>query len=226
MDYLIRIFIQGFYNSLVSYWPGNGSVMDVVGGKNLTGSPSYTQDRYNAPSNAFQITSSSNILQAPTGTYFATEFAITAWVYVNSMGSQNQRILDFGTGSTDPNIILTYTSSSASSQPYFYLTLNDSSYSKSSSPYPITSNYWNHFALSVTSTKASLYINSIWVASSTLAKPIKVVERTQNYFGYSSSDGSSNIVLDEIKFFGQALTHKQIVYDYLTNSTPYIRNYL
>lgn len=207
----------------MSYWPINGSVVDVIDGKNLTGTPSYVEDRYGVQNSAFKVTSSINMLQAPASTYFNTEFAITLWVYVYSMESQNKCILNFGRGSSGQNIIVTYSSSSATGQPYFYLTLSDSSTVMSTSPYPITSAYWNHFALSVNSTRASLYINSINVANLNLAKPIKVVETTQNYFGYSSS--YSNMALDEIKFFGQSLTHEQIVYDYLTNLTSYLGNF-
>lgn len=190
----------------------------------MTGSPNYVQDRYGVPSSAFRVTSASNCLRAPTDVYFNQEFTVTLWFYVNSNGGGHKRIFDFGNGIDMGNILVTYTGPSSQLNPYIYMMYQDSTGMHTFSPYAITQSYWNHMALSVNSTTASFYINGIIVTTWSLASPVQVVNRTNNYFGYSNwpNDGYSDISLDEIKFFSKTLTHQEVVYDYLTNSTPYI----
>lgn len=195
-----------------------------MGGKNLTGSPYYVQDRYGVPSSAFRVTSASNCLQAPTDVYFNQQFTVTLWFYVHSNGGSHKRIFDFGNGQFNGNVLITYTGYNGELKPYMYTTFENMDGMHSFSPYAITIGYWNHLALSIDSTTASFYINGIIVLTWTLDSPVQFANRSSNYFGYSNwpSDGYSDISLDEIKFFNIALTHQQVVYDYLTNSTPYI----
>lgn len=212
---------------MTHYWPlDNGSLADVVAGYNLTrtgGAKTFVPDRYGNASSAVRVTGSSNYLKAPAGIYFTTEFTITAWTCVYSMGNR-PRLLDFG---GDVFISFSY-DSNPKGQVMIYVTKINSQTSSAYSKYSITTSSWYHMAMSVNTTTASLYLNGILAASVTLSLPILVESTSRNYFGKGNwnIDDYADADFDEIKFFGKALTQQQIIYDYLTNSTPYTRNFL
>lgn len=217
--------IQGFYDYLTHYWPidQTAGLMDVITGVNLTGvNTQYLNDRNGNGSSAIRVTGSGSYLRAEPGDYFTSEFTITVWMYAvdYSAGQSWPRILDFGNGQSQENIAISYSMLSKQGVPSFGM-VNPVIYKEAS--YPITTGKWYHFALSVNSTTAALYINGISISTGTLSSPVTPISRSSNYFGKSNyaTDSPSNAVFDEIKFFGKALTHQQVIYDYLRNSTPY-----
>lgn len=211
------IYILDFYSSLTNYWPINGSTVDVVSGADLDSfNPTFTTDRFGNAGGAITVTNKTNFFWAPHGYYFnTTGYSVTCWFKVYS-ASNAARVFDFGNGQAVDNFFLSYSKPAITPTIGFVYTYV--SYSNT-----LSLNTWYHVGYTSNGTTGVLYVNG--VLSSVISTPhtISRVQRWINYFGKSgwSGDPASNADFDDIKFFDTTLTQQQVIYDYLTNSTPY-----
>lgn len=205
---------------MTNYWPINGSLVDVVSSADLDSySPTLTQDRFGNANGAIKVTNDVNFFWAPHGNYFNTSgFSVTVWFKVYTLRNWS-RVFDFGNGESKDNIFVAVTDRSKLYRPIAGFEINRTNYSNE-----LTLGTWYHLGLTVNGTSIVLYVNGVLSAHSTGVFPSTRVQRWINYFGKSgwSADEAADADYDEIKFFDKTLTQKQIIYDYLTNTTPYI----
>lgn len=213
---------------MTHFWPFDetAGMIDVFTNVNLTSpsTPSYVADRNGNLNSAIRVSGDTSYLQAQADNYFGSEFTITAWLYVYdySISLNWPRLMDFGNGNNLDNVVITYSKNTVAEQGIPTITLVSSPSFYQPASYPITTGTWNHFALSINSTNVAFYINGISIFATTLPSPVPIITRSSNFFGRSNyGDSPSNVAFDEIKFFGKALSHQQIIYDFMRNSTPY-----
>jgi hypothetical protein len=79
--------LPSLLNGLVNYWPITVpfNAKDVVGGANLSplNGAGYAPDRFGQANGAIRANSQTASLywQAPTGSYFSSDFSVSFWVY-------------------------------------------------------------------------------------------------------------------------------------------------
>lgn len=190
----------------------------MVAGADLDSySPTLVADRFGNQNSSFRVTSSTNFFWAPPGNYFSSnEFSVIAWVKPYSFDNWG-RVFDFSNGQALDNFLLAYTDGTSCKASLSFI----ASHVTFSST--LTSNTWYHLAATVNGTSGKLYVNGVESTTSGDPLPITKVKRWINYFGKSawSSDPPANADYDDIKFFSKTLTQQEVIYDYLTNSTPY-----
>jgi hypothetical protein len=79
-------------------------------------------------------------------------------------------------------------------------------------------NKWYHMAITVSGTTSSFYVNGVlWVTTPVYAP--RNVQRTNNYFGYSSWGLCTNLLFSEIRFYNRSLLVAEVQSDYSFNQT-------
>jgi hypothetical protein len=86
-------------------------------------------------------------------------------------------------------------------------------------PKNFTLNAWNHLAIAydMPSLTTSVFVNGVLSASAGGQVQVRNVTRTSNYFGYSGT--YVNMMYDEIKFHGRALTAQEVLNDFNYNNS-------
>ena len=164
----------------------------------------FAPDRFGNPSEALNL--NGGFTQVPSGFYFNTpQFSITVWVYPRQVGS-SARIIDFGNGDPQDNIIITLYPSFAVIQGNAWPTYPTSSVQ-------LVMEQWQFLVCTYDGSTLSIYING----SLTISQPYSIVMsdsllRVNNYVGKSCDppNGYSFSYLDELMFFNVSLTQKQI----------------
>jgi hypothetical protein len=143
----------------------------------------------------------------------STDFTVATWVNWSELGTNWQRIFDFGTGMT-VNMFLT---PSTGGNIRFAITTGGSggeSRLNSSAPLP---NGWHHVAVTIDSTSMTmaLYLDGEIVASgSTQLTPSDLGQTTNNWLGRSQYDTDDYFAgsLDDFRIYNIALSEEQIRY--------------
>ena len=184
--------------------------MDVFGTSNLTGGINYSlsTDRFGRDSSALDL--NAGYRQVKRGIYFNNDFTVTFWGYLRAQ-SDWARVLDFGNGAPDNNVIISfcfYANSIMSIEVYNqnqrtgYLTSTEN----------LELNKWYFICVRLSGTNLSIYLNG--VLRGTLQgsyRPI-IVTRENNYIGKSNWNGDKNVnaKIDDLKIFRNALSVKDI----------------
>jgi len=180
------------------------------------GAPAYTTG-HNSQAQAIVLDGANGYVQLPANIAKGNGFTFAGWVNWNG-GAPWQRIFDFG---NDTSHYLFLTPNSGSGTLRFAIN-NGSGEQIVERPGALASGSWQHVAVTLNGSVATLFLNGTQVASSTSFSiapsafgPIK------NYFGKSqfSADSLFNGELDQVEIADYAMTSPQI--SALYHSTPY-----
>jgi hypothetical protein len=201
---------------LVNFWPlDDGIANDFAGQMNLH-SPSdnnvgYVNDRFGYSTSALAL--NQGAIQAPKGVYFNGPFTVTVWVYLNKY-TNNARILDFGKGPDDRNVIIMVNSVSV----YFAIKYPGANRDCSTNA-GIPLNVWTHLTVQYDGSRAAyIYIGGI-LKSSCLDKMWSEshlnVETSSNFIGKSNTAGDDLLdgAIDELKIYSRVLNEAEIKSD-------------
>jgi hypothetical protein len=175
---------------------------DMIQG-NLT---SFRPDRFGCLNSA--MTLRGGWTQVPSGIYFnSPEFTISVWVYPKSL-SKNARLIDFGNGLSNDNIILDL-SVGRIPTPKFGI---DSIINAVSSQ-NLTFDEWQFLTVTFNGTTSSIYQNGTLTVQVNGSYLFPTLNRTNCYIGKShlaSSNGDSFSYLDDLRFYNKSLTQTEI----------------
>ena len=182
---------------------------DIIGCNDMIQGSStfFTVDRHNNANSALHLNMGFTYL-APGG-YFGTAFSFSTWVYPQNLGSYS-RILDFSQNGLDG---ITLSLTNYLNTPYFGLHNNAQELLSILFPNSLTMGQWQFIAFTFDGANAYVYINGQMQAYGTNIPPMRIVTRTENYFGRSGSvtDGYSSSVLDDLRIYNQALSAAEIL---------------
>jgi hypothetical protein len=187
---------------------------DYIGSAHMIqgSSTTFTLDRFGNNNSALAL--NGGWTQVPAGIYFNTlEFTISVWVYPKQIGSWS-RVIDFTSGVSDDNIILTLDS--------FYTKcpcgeIRSLLMSITSSSLCLTLNQWQLLTATFDGTTFSIYINgtlSVMGTKSSSYSQLPSLNRNQNFIGKSNAgppNGYSHSYLDDLRFYNKSLTQQEIV---------------
>ena len=157
---------------------------------------------------------SSDYVELPEGTWFEGDFTIEGWVVYARSFNQWSRLLDFGNGSRNDNVVFSL-SGWTTGKPA--LTIYDGSSGQNLvSETALELNKWSHIAVTLQGSTASIYIDGERVAWTDSMKIPNGVLRTKNYLGRSNwdGDGYADALFDEVKIWDTARTVDQIKASY------------
>ncbi|HYC29820.1 MAG TPA: LamG domain-containing protein, partial [Chitinophagaceae bacterium] len=139
---------------------------------------------------------------------FSSGLTIECWVKWDAFNTWS-RIIDFGNGAGDDNILFANESNGSNLRFEVY---NEGSQLGVSSPVEMVTGRWYHVAVTQTPDGlATIYIDGNPVASETIFTPFDVA-RTQCYIGKSGWDGDGYFQgkIDELRIWNTARTHSEI----------------
>lgn len=172
----------------------------------------FVPDRNDKPNSAIQF--NFGYLKIPAGYYFYPTFSCLIWVKI-TIWTSRLTLFEFGNGAFGDYVKLGLTTISNSKS--FLGLSTDKNINKESVPLPdnLSIGVWHHFGLIFDSKKnGSIYLNGTLIASKQFNLKPLVVFRKENYIGKSSSitdTGGSNLVVDDLKIFNDALNQEQIL---------------
>jgi len=197
---------------LTHYWPfENGSMKDAIGSADmmLGSSTSFVSDIFGNVNSALAL--NGGWTQAPPGVYFDTpEFTISVWVNPSNVGGSS-RIIDFGNGSPNDNIIFVlslYTTLKPRLEIYSQLNIKVSLLS----PQNVSLNEWQFLAATFNGTNARVYLNGrLTIQANVQDYTLIPLTRSKCYVGKSNfQNGYSESYLDDLKFYNKSLTLEEI----------------
>ena len=198
-------------NYMTNYWPMNNHVMDIVGGSDMFGGPisgkSFVNDRLNRPNGALYLQNSYYLL--PEGVYFSGEYTLSLWVKMISMTTYG-RIMSLLSASIDFHGIIFTLSTTTSSTPYVYTSLNSIS-SHSISAKSLSIGKWQNVVFTLDSNSTStIYIDGVIVnQQANYLTPLNFI-RNFTYFGASYNNCLSNAIFDDVKIFNRSLRQEEV----------------
>jgi alpha-L-arabinofuranosidase len=140
-----------------------------------------------------------------------TDFTIAAWVNPAAVAGW-ARVFDFGTGET-VNMFLTV--SAGGGPPRFAITISgNGNEQRLNAPAALATNAWTHFAVTLSGTTGTLYVNGVAVDTNTsmTLNPSSLGATTQNYIGRSQypADPYLNGTVDDFQIYSRALSATEI----------------
>lgn len=192
--------------SLRSQYSFEGNLNDSVNGYTgtATGSPGYVPG---AIGQAISLNGSSDSVALPGAAVNYKQITVAAWVYWNG-GNMWQRIFDFG---NDTNHYLFVTPFGA--EGIRFAIKNGGSEQVLGTGWALSANCWNHVAVTLTGSSATLYLNGAQVASSTgiTISPADFAP-SLNYLGRSqfANDPLFNGKIDDFRIYNYALSATEI----------------
>jgi hypothetical protein len=187
---------------------------DVIDSKdmeqgNLT---SFIEDRFGCPNSALAL--NGGWTQVLPGIYFDTnEFSISLWIYPSLNGSWS-RIIDFGNGDSNDNIILGFSGTSLNI--FLEIWSGSTSVLNIVSSQPLLTSQWQFIAATFNGTNGRIYFNDTLTTTdsfNTNGYSLSTnLSRTNCYIGKSNwpADGFSNSFLDDLRFYNKSLTLEEI----------------
>ncbi|CAF0772421.1 unnamed protein product [Brachionus calyciflorus] len=188
------------------YWPiYKSSVKELVQGADLYNpiNAAFTFDRFGEFGSAVKL--SYGFYQFPARHYFSTDFSVTAWIKLNSIGSNAERLIECGSSTSD-SIIMVVSNWNKNSA-YFQMPNIRKSVVGSVN---LQINIWSHIAFILKGDIGLIYVNGTLDSQNLLGYPV-VVNRTRCFLGKSLwSNPNLNADLDDIKIFSRALDAEEI----------------
>ena len=167
----------------------------------------YHASSNNQSSNALHFNGTPDYAKLPNGVYFDGDFTIECWVYPTAFSNWS-RIIDFGNGAGNNNVLLAYTYGT-SGKPALHVTGGQF---KASTAIPL--NQWTHVAATLNGTTAKIYINGAVSATANFTNPPANVTRTKNYIGRSnwsqSQDPDASAIFEELRIWSVARSASEI----------------
>jgi len=158
------------------------------------------------PSNALRFSGTPDYAKLSSGVYFNGDFTIECWVYP-TVFSNWSRIIDFGNGPNNNNVLLAYTYGTTGKPA---LHVGGAEFSASTA---IPLNQWTHVAATLNGTTAKIYINGTVSATANFNNPPANVTRTKNYIGRSNwgtGDPDANAIYDDLRIWSVARSASEI----------------
>jgi hypothetical protein len=197
-------------------------MLDQIGTANMTQgeNTTFVEDRFCNPNSALAL--NGGWTQVPPGVYFDTpEFSISVWVYPLNVADW-ARVIDFGNGGTNDNIILGLSFVSLKPLiPYFAIFNGPATIFIPKSSQSLLLSQWQFLVAAFNGTNARVYLNGELKADA-YNESLKFqtnVSRSMCFIGKSikTTIGYSWSYLDELRFYNKSLTQAEI-YD-LMNQT-------
>jgi hypothetical protein len=177
---------------------------------NLT---SFIEDRFGCPNSALAL--NGGWTQVPLGIYFDTqEFSITVWIYPSLNIGSYSRIIDFGNGASNDNIILGY--EGISSNIFLEIWSGSSQVLHIELSQPLITGQWHFIAATFNGTNGRIFFNETLTTTDSFHSGYSLstnLSRSNCYIGKSNSpaDGYSNSHLDDLRFYNKSLTLEEII---------------
>ena len=195
-------------SGLVSWWPGDGSTIDIAGASNGTFQGTaqyYSSGKVDA---AFWFNGTSNYVDIPSmnlGSTFTVEF----WMYPTGGGSY-QHLVSNTSSSSNYGALYYYPSSYV----YFYQGGTNRMATPANS---VTYNTWSHIALTYDGSVSRLYVNGALQATSSA---FSMTFNNALRLGYSTNNSDSRFsgLLDEVSLYNRALSVEEILAIYNSGS--------
>ena len=199
-------------SDITNLWTFNQNLVDSQTGSPMTNpiNAAFVNDRVDASNSAVYL--NLGYLTLPTGVYFNSDFSITAWVNVQSLSSHGERLFDCGTSTDVKNNIIVAIQKNLLQTPYFQI-FNAGASNTLLTTNTIPLSTWTHYAVTLSGTTGTIYLNGVSQTSGTMQVPLSV-SRARCYVGksnYGSQDGLATSYYDDIMFFSRALTLDEIV---------------
>jgi hypothetical protein len=196
----------------ILYYKFEGNTADSSGFNNhgvSAGGTSYVNDRHDNLFSAIQLNGTNGHIVVPQGTWFdETPFTFATWIKPVSYNNWS-RILDFGAGPGNDNIILAL--SNGTSGNLFGSIRNGTTQVGSVSGSALPLNKWSHVALTYDGTSVAIYINGNLNAKASTTV-IRLINRTNCYIGRSAwtADAYTNAAFDDFMVWNRLLTESEI----------------
>jgi len=157
---------------------------------------------------AMNLDGEMDFLKLPPDVYFNSDFTFEAWFYKRNNNTWS-RILDFGNGANQNNVIVVL-SNSSSGKLSFHVN-NDNTNKSFVLEEDIPMNEWVHVTLRLTAHLAWVYINGEYVDLGLLQQPDDT-SREINYIGRSNwaNDSYADMLIDELRIYNVALEPEEI----------------
>lgn len=200
-------------NDLLHYWSFDDNLNDQAGTANVVKGENYkfVNDRLDNPNSAVYL--NKGYLVLPDNLQMPNEFTITAWVNYKSKMTY-QRIIDFGNGDSNDNIVFYMQGSSTKVGATIYTGRGIGF--EAIRPSELELNKWYHLAFVISNKVGIIYVNGKAEASATVAASHNNLSRNKNYIGKSnwSWDGLADAIYDDIKIYNRALCGSEIENEY------------
>jgi hypothetical protein len=175
---------------------------------------SFVEDRFGCPNSALALRG--GWTQVPSGVYFDTnEFSISVWIHP-SYGYWS-RIIDFGNGESNDNIVLGFSDTSLN----IFLEIWSGSFKKMHivSSQPLITYQWHFIAATFNGTNGRIFFNDTLTTTDSFHSGYSLstnLSRTNCYIGKSNwpADGYLNSFLDDLRFYNKSLTHEEIIQNF------------
>jgi hypothetical protein len=201
-----------------AYYQFSGNTQDSLfyGNHGIAkGSPAYTTGH---SGQAIDLDGTDDYVMLPENIGDCTDFTFAAWVYWDG-SSQNQRIFDFGNGTTY-NMFLTPRSGSNTLR-FAITTTSYGSGEQQLSTTQMTASTWVHVAVTISGNTGKLFVNGSLANTNTgMTINPSALKTKKNYLGKSQYDDPYfNGRLDDVRIADYALTDAQIVLLYNGSTT-------
>lgn len=193
-------------DGMVAYYPFNGNANDA--GSNGYNGTDYgataTTDRFGNANSALSFDGTSNYISLPSFT-IGGPFSVAAWVYLDNNAINWQRLIDFGNGQYNNNLVLGWVS-----QHMFFECYNGASTLKIETTETFPQGQWVHVTATIDgSGNAKIYWNGVLKASGTTYVPPSV-SRTNQYIGKSNWPDPYFIgKMDDLRLYNRALAEPE-----------------
>ncbi len=170
---------------------------------------------------AIQLDGTNSYVQLPANLAASTSFSFASWVYWEG-GAVNQRIFDFG-DNIDPranNYRYMFLSPNVGGGFRFGLRNGADGTQGIQTATPLPTNTWQHVAVTMSGTTATLYLNGVQQTTGVITTPALSGTQT-NYIGRSQwlTDPLFKGKIDDVRVFDKALTATQVA-ALMTNNAP------
>ena len=211
-DIMIMIGYDSYYSinsKLTNYLPFESHTYDLVSIMDLrtsSGTIGYTNDRNLNKLSALSLNSA--FFSIPSGIYFgAGDFTIMLWINMVSFDTKGSGVFDFGLSTQNDNVMLIIQSTG---RPLLRIS-NNARRTDISANTALTIGKWQHLAIVLKSTTATIYLDGNVIASATSVVPRSII-RNSNFLGKNNlaSIASIKASLDDLRLYSTALSAYQI----------------
>jgi len=172
----------------------------------------YVSDRFCAPNSAIYL--AKGYLTAPPAAYFTGDFTVSFWMNLQSYQTSSYLFI-FGYNTVNSVGINMVTTTRQ-------LNVFTSSTSSFQTPSLINLKTWYQITFVLRDTLATVYLNGLQVATSTVSKPASVT-RALNYIGgpVGPSISTPDVIIDDFKIYSSPFTWSQVAQAYeLSKKSP------
>jgi len=195
-------------NGLIAHYPFNGNANDTSG-NNYNGTPvgvSLTADREGNANSAYNFNGIDNYISIPSFT-LGGEFSLSVWLNRNDSSTSWQRIIDFGNGQMDNNLLIGLVNQKLFVDVFW----GDSSIHIEASD-DVPQGQWTHVAATIGADGwVQLYLNGVMKGSG-WGYYIPFFSRTYQYIGKSNWAGDSYLStkMDDLRLYNRILSLQEV----------------